>query len=783
MDSLRHAWRSLVRAPGFAAGATATFALGIGINVAVFSSVDRLLFRPLPYRDADRLFLIQQIDLDSGQRVPLPTRYVVEARALGLIEDLAILGDSTGFFMTPAHEGAEVRVSMVTSRMLAVGGVRPIIGRDFSDEDDRVNRQVAILTHEGWRARFGGDRNVLGQRIWFRDRALEIIGVLPPGYIPPGTFIDPDISGIARMATPTFAVDAVQRTHPPTVRLKVGVTREAAQAAIDGIVARLAPELPAATRPQAVRLVPIREAMFGQYNQYVWLVIAGASLVLLVACANLAGLFLVRGRARLKDAAVRLTLGASRRRLVADALAEGAIVSVAGATGALLALRLGSDTLAAVVPPIFARFAAGPDGRVVAFAIAVALAASLIAAALPSLLVTRGDVWRVAQGGAGPLGGGSPRRGRWILAVEAAIGVVLVAGAAMTARNLADLTSARLGFEPRDLHLILITSTATRAADRYADLDQALGAVRAQPGVAFAAGAPRLSVLRTGTAPFSTAGPPCCRWHVTGDYLATVGAPLVAGRAISHDDVRTQARVAMLNQAALARVWPGVPPAAAVGRMLALEGEPAREVIGVTGDTRQAHDAEILPGLFVPIESDPFSGMLILARVRPGGGLPYAAVRTAVEAPDRRTLIYVRPMAPAAARVLVAPRFRAMLFGAFAAVSLVVAMVGLYALTSFEVASRRRELGVRMALGASRRALVRLVVADSGAPVIVGVAAGIGLVFWAAPFLQSFLHRAEARDPLALAAAAVAMLAASVLAALIPALRAARVDPAGILKT
>src|SRR5262245_46149968 len=180
MTALRHAWRSLRRSPGFAAGAAATFALGVGINTAVFASVDRLLFRPLPYRNADRLFLLQQIDLESGQRVPLPARYAVEARALGVIDDLAILGDSTGLFMGPDGDGAEVRVSMVTWRMLEIAGLRPIMGRGFIEEDDRAARRVVVLTYEGWTSRFASDPNVLGRRLWFRNDSREIIGVLPP---------------------------------------------------------------------------------------------------------------------------------------------------------------------------------------------------------------------------------------------------------------------------------------------------------------------------------------------------------------------------------------------------------------------------------------------------------------------------------------------------------------------------------------------------------------------------------------------------------------------------
>ena len=223
-------------------------------------------------------------------------------------------------------------------------------------------------------------------------------------------------------------------------------------------------------------------------------------------------------------------------------------------------------------------------------------------------------------------------------------------------------------------------------------------------------------------------------------------------------------------------------PEAAVGRSLTLEGEPAREIIGVVGDTRRGHDDDVLPAIFVPLVSDPFGGMLIAARTQPGVALLVSRVRPQVEAAGRRQLIYIRPMAASYDRVLEAPRFRAILFAAFGGVAVLIAMVGLFALTSFDVTSRRRELGVRIALGASRRSVLRLVLLDSAKPVIAGLVAGLGLAVWSAPFLQSFLYRMSARDPWTLAIAAVALLAASLAAAWVPTWRATRIDPVEVLR-
>lgn len=786
MRTLRLALRSLGRTPAFALGAVAIFALAIGINVAVFSSVDRMLFRPLPYRHADRLFLLQEIDRDSGRPLTfLPARDVLEARQLDVVDAITYLGDSSGFFEIPANDGAEIRLSFVTANMLGVGGVAPILGRDFNPEDERLRRNVALVTYEGWQGRFGGDPNILGRRVYARARSLQIVGVLPPGYIPAGAFLDPNASGIALMAPPDLTGPPGKRTLPPTIRLKAGVSAQAAQTALDALVARLSPEMPRERGgPKAFRLVPIRQAMFGRYSSYLWLVVAAAGLVLLIACANLAGLFLVRSRSRLRDTAVRLALGASRTRMLGHALVEGAVVCLTGAAAALLILRWSSSWLQSLLPPIFGRFSAGVDARVVAFTLLVAAGAGLVAATLPALLVGR-DVWRVVQGGRGPLGGGSARRGRWLLALEAAVSLVLVAGAGVTARNFVRLSAPRLGFNPVNLQLILIRSSAASDADRHADLQQALEIVRRSPGVAAAgAGAPILPILRSDVAtPLAPDGPPCCRWQVSDGYMEALGVPVLAGRALTDIDAQTKATVGVLNESALHVLWPGVTAEAAIGRSLRFKGEPAREIVGVVGDTRRGYDDDDRPpGLYVPIAADPFRGMLIVARTRPGVRLLPSTLRPLVETP-RRTLLYIRPMAPMYARALDAPRFRAVLFGMFGVVALVTAMAGLYALATFEVANRRRELGVRVTLGASRPAIQRLVLVDSSKPILAGVVIGLGVAIWAGRFLQAFLHDFSARDPWTLAGAALALLVASGLAAWRPAWRASRTDPAVILRT
>jgi predicted permease len=782
MANFPAAWRRVRRAPWFALGASLTFALGVGVNLAVFASLDRLIFRPLPYRDPGQLFLLQQTDLESGQRSGALSARLVAAAAAEIpeIEDMAILGDSSGFFLTPDAEGPELRVSFVTSRMLELGGASPVFGRGFTPEDDRLKRRVMLLTFDAWQARFAGDPDVIGRRLWAFGSPLEIVGVLPAGYIPSGAFIDPNFQGLGLMMTPTQGAGPTQTTLPTTLRLRRGATRASVQQAIDALAARLNATAPASPTggPQAPRLIPIRDAMFGQYTSYVMLILGGAALVLLAACANLAGLFLARARSAMRATAVRMAIGATRGRLVQDALAECLLVAGAGTAIALLTLTWTMRGLESVLPPIFGKFSAGVDARVVAVGVLAATGASVVAALVPAWILGWRDVWPVVQGVTAPLGAAASRRGRWLLGVEAGLGVLLLSAAAVTARNFTGLATTGLGFDPTDLQSVLVTSRGATAAERYHDLTGALDLVRAHPGVAAAAGAPRMPVLRTGTAPFSAAGPPCCRWHVTGRLVATIGMPLRAGREIADADVAGRALVAMVNDTALAQLFPGTPPSAAIGRTIRFEGEPARELIGVVGDTRRGHDDEPLPGIFVPVDDDPFTGMLIVARVRQGARLPFGDLRRSIDVEGRRTVLYVRPLAQAYGRVLEAPRFRAALFAVFGLVALLIAVTGLFALTSFELADRRRELAVRVALGATRWRLVRLVLVDMARPIGIGLAAGIGLALWAAQFLQAFVHQVDVRDPWTLGAAAVALAVTSAAAAALPAWRASGEAPA-----
>jgi predicted permease len=682
-------------------------------------------------------------------------------------------------------DGPELRLTNVTYQMPAILGLNPVRGRGFNEEDDRLKRAVVMLTYEGWQDRLGGTPDVVGRRLWLRDTAFEVIGVLPPGFIPPGPFVDPTMVGI-RLMPEVNTVSRSVLSLPPVVRIVSGVSQAAAQAELEALVKSLRQEMNVEQAPTSIRFIPIRDAMFGTYYQYIRLVLGGAALVLLATCVSLATLFLVRARSLWPQVALRAALGASPRRLMAEALAERGLVCFVGTAAALVAYRWSADALTATVPPLFGRFAAGAtDLRVILFAAATVLLATLIATLFTSRQLTTADPLAAL----GRTSAGGPQRrlrsGRWILAVEAALGVILVAGAVVTLRNFAGLATTGLGFEPGDTYLLYTRSEpGLGKVENFEAFQRMLDATRRLPGVIAAAGSPSLSVMRAGESPFSPQGPSCCRWRVTSDYFDTLQIPIIAGRALSTEDGRNDARVAVLSLLGARRLWPNLAPEAVVGRIVQFDGEPPREVVGVCGDVRRSFDDEHWPSIYLPLNSDSPPGVLMSAVIRTAKGVDmrFGSLRPVVEAGGDNTLLAVRPMLPMYDRALEAPRFRAVLFGVFAAVALMVAMTGLYATAGYLAIQRKQEIGVRMTLGAVRGSIIRLVIMETCLPVFVGTAGGLLFAVWVAQYVQTFLHNIDARDPWTYLLVAAVLIGTSVGAAWLPAHRASRTDPAEALR-
>ena len=801
-SDVRNAVRSLRRSPAFAAAAVFSFALGIGANVALLSVIDRLVFRPLPFPEADRLVVVFSGTPDESPRL-------WHAQALALQDQATTLDGLTTAYGS-AGEGlgieelgdAPVRFGQASANLLGLLGIRPVAGRDLSAKvtgetaPSDVPREV-LITDAFWRRQFNRSPDAIDRVLTSQQRRYRIVGVLPPDFVNPSVELSGRIDGLM--------VNDGWVEGPPRDRTTVGarVARLApgrslaeARAEMGAIGARVAADHPDFMGIQApLTAEPLRVGMLRPYARFLWLILAAAGLVLLIACANLSTLLLARGRARAHEAAVRSTLGASRRRLIATGVVEALVICLAGAGATLVALAGVQALQVSVVPPEFRGFEVSAfDARLVTLTFGLAVASALVAALTPALASARVEPLTALRQGPATGGGRRLKTGRLLLAFEAAIAVVLVAGAGGAIRSFGGLVFRDPGFVAADLYRTSVFFEPTRnllnmeRAKALATIEQALS------GVGDVAGWTAVTYPPVARGSLSNAF-----WGmreieggvigITDTTLEVLGTPLRAGRGISADDVSSAAPVALVSRRAAAALWPGEPTESAIGRPLTMPYGGVRDVIGVVADIRSRPGVAPWPMLYVPIgdgvAAKPGWAMElpVLLRMRPG------------TTPDRRDLLErfqtLVPTGMIGAPIAVTdelapwlehPRFQAVLFGSLALIALVLAAIGLYALAAFDAARRRHETGVRLALGATRRDIRRGVIGGAVRPVLAGAAAGVIAAWWAAQFLQAYLFEVDARDPWTLAFVAGTLLLTAIVAAWLPARRAARTDPASVLR-
>ena len=792
MTDIRYVFRSLWRAKGFTLGAAAVFFVGIGINLTTFTVVDRILFRPLPFAEPDRLVLLRSCNVKTGEcGGAFPSAVLKESASLKTIGPMAVVGFPEGYRVNGASDDSPPLVLHQTSMsLLSILGVVPVVGRDVTDDEMRQDRRVALLSYEAWQSRFGGTQDVLTKELRTGTGVAPIIGVLPRGFVAPAWAIaSASWDGLALFANP--------QSIAPVARLAPGVTPDQATAEVGALIAALGPRLRGPRdRPDApppyIRVERLEATLFERSAKQATLIAVAAGLVLLLASANLAGLILARGRARERDMALRTALGASRARIIGTTVMETAVVCALGAMAAVVASLWTAEVLRTVLPPLMARYAAAAsDWRTVTLTVGVSIVCSVIAGGWGGLRAAR-----VRPTDALLTASGSGRRrglagGSTLLAIEAALGVVLVVGAVGTVRSFANLMNEGVGLDPIGLYTAnLLPAPNTPPAPRPSPqqslslYEESLRRSVGLPGVVAVAGAD--SIVGGGAAPmrgFSTdrsirGG----RFEVSAGYFAALRSAPLAGREFTADEVAARAPVALLNPAGLRQIWPDVTPEQAIGRTITLAGEAPRTVVGILPALRSRYGELSQPALFVPLGTEPAFYSPWLVRLADDSPEAAAAYRQALSS---RTGGRVRltPLVEGLNVSLREPKFRAMLFTAFAVCGLLIAGTGILALTLFNVALRRQEMGVRLTLGAAPGDLVRLVIREALVPVMLGTAAGAVAAWWAGKGLQTFLYQADARDPWTLALVVIVLLATAVTAAWIPARRASRIDPAIVLRS
>ena len=810
LRDLSLAFRQLRRAPGFAAAAVLTLALGIGANTAAFSVVNGVLLKPLAYPDSDRLVSVYSTD-PAGNPFYGPSyldfRDLREA-STGTFEGMAFM--RSGTLLLRGREGAEpVNAAHVSEGFFGVLGVRPALGRLFAPDEERPGGpRVIVLKYDLWQRSFGGDPAVVGRTLDFAEGAYTVVGVLPRGadyptwanaFAPAAGLIASNGGALAKR---DFRVD-----NRVVARLRAGLTIERSTNDLAAAARRLGDTYPE-DKGWTAQAYPLRDDVIGNVRPQMLVLFAAVALVLLVACANVANLMLVRATARSREIAVRAALGAGRWRAAREMLSESIAIGLAGgALGALLAVwgvHLLRGAAAANLPRIDE---VQVDGRVLAATAAASLLTALafgLAPALFAAAVSPGDALKEGGARGGGHSVGRRRLRSLFVGAEIALAVVLLVGAGLLARSFARLRAADPGFDPERLLVLRVGpseakyDTPEKLREVYRRIGESVAAVPGVRSVAFVNHMPMTGtsvitpVRAEGRTPDS--GDVALFRAADARHFATIGQPLASGRVFSDADMTPTSRALVVNETFVRRYFPGLGAQQAVGRRVTAfkqaVGRPdynqpvEGEIVGVVGDTHlRSVDDQLLPEVFVPFPVNPWRSAFITARTAGDPAALVSAVRRAVRDvdPDIPTGALQPATALVAGRVA-DRRFNMTLLISFAASALLLAGVGIYGVLAYSVASRTREIGVRAALGASRRQLVSLFLGEGARLAAAGVLAGLALAAAATRVLQGMVFGVGTRDAATFAGAAVVLVVVAVAASLIPARRAARVQPMEALR-
>ena len=794
MCDVRWTFRNLRRSPGFSAAAILTFGLGIGVNLAVLAVVDRMMFRPLPYGEADSLVHLYNMQTTGG---PSPSAYLprmvteaLQGRAMAFVD----IATANGFQRQVTFEGTDMplRFNEASANLLKVLQVTPIAGRDFTLEDAQSGSggRALLLSDETWQHRFDRSLEVLSKSFRAGAVTYRVVGILPRGFLIPASSFEGRVDGVVVEPASTQPAGPAALGPSAIGRLRRGTTVQQAQAEVDVLTAQMKQNEPASIKSPVIAQ-PVRSGLFQFYRPYVWLILTAVGAVFLVACVNLATLFLARGRSREQDAAIRAALGASRGQIVRTSMAEAGVLCLFSAAAAVIVCYATSGLVLTVVPPALTSVAASPmDVRLIVMTSMAALATAIFAGGLPALRASRVDVTEGLRRDR-PSTGSRLRGGASLLAVESAFGVFLVAGAAITVQSFLGLILKSPGYEPANLYEASVQHGWSREHKTYPPdrVQRAVDAIRRFPGVEGVGAVNRMPVGRTLLTddPFwKTRGKQGIRLGVSGGFFAALRTPLLAGREFVDDDVNQMALMAIVSESAALNLFPMLRPGDVVGKTVVTQDGP-RTIIGVVEDMSPMPGTAASPAFYVPLTATevPRSGSAITMAIRMTAGLSLDAIALDARLDEQLSPnnVPVRPVATALDLQMQQPRFQALLFGSVAVIGLVLAAIGLYAVAAFDVARRRHEMGIRLSLGATAADLRRLVLASALRPVVIGAAAGLIGAWWAAQFLQAFVFEVDGRSPITYVLVALVLIVTAVFAAWRPAQRAARTDPTTVLRS
>ncbi|HEY6944259.1 MAG TPA: ABC transporter permease [Candidatus Acidoferrum sp.] len=803
-QDLWFAARMLRKSPGFTAVAVLTLALGIGANTAIFSVVNAVLLRALPYANPGQLVFVSETKPEAGiSGLGMSYPAFEELR-----DDHRVFNTIAGFgghalVLTGYGEPSEVSTVVVTSDFFSVLAAEPLLGRLFVPEDGkRGAAPVVVISENLWRDRFGADPKSLGRSINLDMRPYTVIGVMP------ASFHTPFLSQASQVWIP-LAQDplfGVWMTRPPQehwmaviARVRPDFSFDQAKAGLDTISARLAKEFPA-EKGWAIRIEPLQQTITGGVRLPLLLLLGAVGLVLLIACANIANLLLSRATSRSKEIAIRIALGAGRKRIARQLLTECVILGLLGGIVGTLVAYWGVATLVPLLPSGLPKFhSIRLDGSVLVFAFVLSLTTSLVFGLAPVLSAAGADPHKELGEGARAGESAGPRRARSLLVVgEIALAMVLLTGAGLLMRSFAQLTSVNPGFEPNHVVKAMVSLPQFQYATPKqwaAFSEELMTRLQAQPGMQDSAiagplpivdccvtlafqivGNPRPQAGAADTANYVPASP---------RYFSVMGIQLLRGRLFSESDSSSSSPVALISEALAKRYFPNEDP---LGRHLTFgfpaNGIVSREIIGIVGDI---HDVSLGkepgPMLYVPYAQAPLYGGEVVVKSTLSTSAVVGAIRTVTQGIDKNLPVTDIAALPDVLNESVAqPRLRTLLLGLFGAIALVLAAVGIFGVISYSVGRRTHELGIRMALGAQPGSVLIMILRETLALTVIGIAVGVPCALATARLITHLLFNVTPYDPVTLALAPLALVAVGVLASYIPARRAMKVDPVVALR-
>jgi putative ABC transport system permease protein len=801
VQDLRYALRQLGKSPGFTAVAVVTLALGIGANTAVFSVIDAVMLRPLPYDQPQDLIEAHSVNTRNPGPSAISYPDFFDWRSQNhTLEHLVSYHDSL-FTLTSLERPVQVDAEVVSWDLLPALGIRPELGRGFTSDEEKAGARVVLISHALWVSQFASDPTVIGHGVRLSGDLYTVVGVMPPSFRFP-------VTKPRNSVWTTLAVDDDPAVPKPATsnrgshflnalgRLKPGATVAQADQELRSIALNLAKQYPNTnTRHDSARVETEIAALIGDSRTALLVVLGAVALVLLIACGNIANLLLARTRERQREIAVRSALGAGRKRIVRQLLAESLVLSaVGGLVGCGLAF-VSTPAILSLIGDSVARAAdAGVDLRVLSFAVFVSFAAGLIFGVVPAMAASKADlVSTLKQGGRSEIMGRDWLRASLIVG-QVALGLVLTAGAGLLITSFAHLVYSNEGFNPDQLTTLFFETPDAHYKDTRAQFyREYFDKLRALPGVQSAGGAMILPMTSEGAVisfedpehPVPESQEPSADLSpVSPEYFRAMQIPVLAGRDFSQRDDMKSLQVMIVNQAFATKFFPGeqvlgkkLKPGAGNGTP---GGPPWREIVGVVGDIRlRGTQREMRPAMYLPAgQLNTWCCLYTVVRSSLDPPSLEASIQGIVSAMDKDIPVtQVRTMNELMFSELAQPRFATVLLSAFAGLALVLTMVGLYGVMTYSVSRRTREIGVRMALGAQRRAVLKMVLRDASILLAIGIALGITAAMALASVLQSMLYGTSSRNPAVLIEVSIGVAWAGLFAAYIPAFRAARVDP------